>query len=411
MVLGLDVVLTQEVGDQREGKSVKEDALPLPDNPSGSVNEGRLTQTLEAKDLESPMSGRIVSNRKNGGAREDQIVSGRVWTRGDEPKRGKLVLWLSHPPSSFSAPVMVTSSLQVPTTRERVTLALRDIQREKHGSTMKDKTASEERTLRPTENSKTSNDCVAQGTRRTVGQSFTDGQESQTTEEIIPLTTRMDMECQTLLPSEGDFLIAGATPDKNDDGTRTAAASTASTVDTGNGTEGTRRIAVNRRFQPILLCGGSVDLRGSLRGFGDCRIVSRSSLGRRVIGRIYCTNWGDIVLDSERSASSALCISSGESHSSENLGQRDLGRKDCGTTRNCNGVCRTDFGERGELVVCEELARFLQGTYYRRLTAYGIWKNGIASRLSKSATGKKSKAGRYGRKGRSTARSGSPAGQ
>ena len=251
-------MLTHETGVQRVSKSVKGDALPLPDNPSDSVNEGRLTQTLEAKDLESPMSGRIVSNRKNGGAREDQIVSGRVWTRGDEPKRGKLVLWLSHPPSSFSAPVMVTSSLQVPTTRERVTLALQKIQRDKHGSTMKDKTASEERTLRPTENSKTSNDCVAQGTRRTVGQSFTDGQESQTTEEIIPLTTRMDMECQTLLPSEGDFLIAGATPekDKNDDGTRTAAASTASTAATGNATEGTRRIAVDRRFQPILLCGG-----------------------------------------------------------------------------------------------------------------------------------------------------------
>ena len=74
-------------------------------------------------------------------------------------------------------------------------------------------------------------------------------------------------------------------------------------------------------------------------------------------------------------------------------------------------VCGTDVGDKGGLAVCEELARFLQGTYSRRLTAYGIWKNGIASRLSKSATGKKSKAGRYGRKGRSTARSGSPAGQ
>ena len=28
------------------------DALPLPDNPSDSVNEGRLTQTLEEKDFE-----------------------------------------------------------------------------------------------------------------------------------------------------------------------------------------------------------------------------------------------------------------------------------------------------------------------------------------------------------------------
>ena len=141
-------------------------------------------------------------------------------------------------------------------TRERVMLALQKIQRDKHGSTMKDKTVSGERTLGPTENSKTSNDCVAQRTSRTMGQLLMDGQESQTTEEIIPLTTRMDMECQTLLPTEGTFPIqtAGATPDKNDDGTRTA--STASTVDTGNGTDGTRRMGADRRFQPILLCEG-----------------------------------------------------------------------------------------------------------------------------------------------------------
>ena len=83
MVLGLGDVLTHETEeDQRVLKSVKGDALPLPDNPSDSVNEGRLTQTLEAKDLESPMSGRTVSNQKNGGASEDQIVSGRFWTRG-----------------------------------------------------------------------------------------------------------------------------------------------------------------------------------------------------------------------------------------------------------------------------------------------------------------------------------------
>ena len=114
MVLGLDNVLTHETGEnQRVSKSVMEDALPLPDNPSDSENEGRLTQTLEAKDLESPMSGRIVLNQKNGGAREDQIVSVRVSTPGGEPKRGKLVVSLSHPPLSFSAPVMVTSSSQV----------------------------------------------------------------------------------------------------------------------------------------------------------------------------------------------------------------------------------------------------------------------------------------------------------
>ena len=113
MVLGLGDVLTHETEEnQRVSKSVKGDALPLPDNPSDSVNEGRLTQTLEAKDLESPMSGRTVSNRKNGGAREDQIVSGRVSTPGGEPteERKELVLSLSHPPSSFSAPVVVSSS-------------------------------------------------------------------------------------------------------------------------------------------------------------------------------------------------------------------------------------------------------------------------------------------------------------
>ena len=60
---------------------------------------------------------------------------------------------------------------------------------------------------------------------------------------------------------EGDFLIqtAGATPDKdkNDDGTRTAwTAWTAWTVYTGNGTEGSHRMAVDSRFQPILLCEG-----------------------------------------------------------------------------------------------------------------------------------------------------------
>ena len=83
MVLGLGDVLTHETEEnQRVLKSVMGDALPLPDNPSDSENEGRLTQTLEAKDLESPMSGRTVWNRKNGGARVDQIVSGRVWTPG-----------------------------------------------------------------------------------------------------------------------------------------------------------------------------------------------------------------------------------------------------------------------------------------------------------------------------------------
>ena len=95
---------------------------------------------------------------------------------------------------------------RMPSIRDWVLRALRDIQRDKHGSTMKDKTVSGERTLGLTENSKASNDCVAQGTSRVMGQSLTDGQESRTTEAILPLTTRMDMECQTLLPTtKGTF--------------------------------------------------------------------------------------------------------------------------------------------------------------------------------------------------------------
>ena len=62
-----------------------------------------------------------------------------------------------------------------------------------------------------------------------------------------------------------------------------------------------------------------MDLRGSLRGFGfdDCGIVSRSSLGRRVIDEMYCLKWGDIVLDSERNVPGSLCVSSGENHGCE----------------------------------------------------------------------------------------------
>ena len=63
-----------------------------------------------------------------------------------------------------------------------------------------------------------------------------------------------------------------------------------------------------------------MDLRGSLRGFVfvDCRIVWRSSLVRRVIGRMYSLKWGDIVLDSERNGTGSLYVSSVENHSCEN---------------------------------------------------------------------------------------------
>ena len=62
-----------------------------------------------------------------------------------------------------------------------------------------------------------------------------------------------------------------------------------------------------------------MDLRGSLRGFGfvDCGIVWRSSLVRRVIGRMYSLKWGDIVLDSERNGPDSLYVSSVDNHSSE----------------------------------------------------------------------------------------------
>ena len=63
-----------------------------------------------------------------------------------------------------------------------------------------------------------------------------------------------------------------------------------------------------------------MDLRGSLRGFGfvDCGIVWRSSLVRRVIGRMYSAKWGDIELDSERNGPGSLCISFGGNDGCEN---------------------------------------------------------------------------------------------
>ena len=76
-----------------------------------------------------------------------------------------------------------------------------------------------------------------------------------------PLRIEVPVKWSERINDEGDFPIqtAGTTPDKdrNDDGTRTAwTASTAWTVDTGNVTEGSHRMAVDGRFQPILLCEG-----------------------------------------------------------------------------------------------------------------------------------------------------------
>ena len=87
------------------------------------------------------------------------------------------------------------------------------------------------------------------------------------------------------------------------------------------------------------------------------------------------------------------------------------GRKNCEEIQAPGIGCEKFFGERSELVVCEELAKYLQSTHYDRLTLFGIWSKGIASRSKRWATGKKYKGGRHGRNRRSTARSRSPAGQ
>ena len=70
-----------------------------------------------------------------------------------------------------------------------------------------------------------------------------------------------------------------------------------------------------------------MDLSGSLRGFVfvDCGIVWRSSLVRRMIGRMYSLKWGDIVLDSKRNGPDSLYVSSGENHGCEDSGHVELG--------------------------------------------------------------------------------------
>ena len=66
-------------------------------------------------------------------------------------------------------------------------------------------------------------------------------------------------------------------------------------------------IAVDSRFRPYLLCKDSVDLRGSLRGLGDCGDISRGFLGRKIIERIDCADCGDIVKGSMRNGHS-FCV-------------------------------------------------------------------------------------------------------
>ena len=55
------------------------------------------------------------------------------------------------------------------------------------------------------------------------------------------------------------------------------------------------------------------------------------------------------------------------------LGEPWEGRKNCEEIlAPCIGR-RKSFGKKDKLVVCEELARCLQRTYYDRLTLYGMW--------------------------------------
>ena len=119
-----------------------------------------------------------------------------------------------------------------------------------------------------------------------------------------------------------------------------------------------------------------MDLRGLNRielnrgfGFVDCGIVLRSSLGWRMIERMHSLNCIDIVLELKKRRNEMDLI----------LFVLRLGRmmvlrtqviwicvemKDCERNWSMGSVCRRDFVFEGELVVCEELARFLQITYY-----------------------------------------------
>ena len=82
---------------------------------------------------------------------------------------------------------------------------------------------------------------------------------------------------------------------------------------------------------------------------------------RRVIGRIYCANWGDIVLDSKRNGTGSLYIGSGKGHGCEDPGQWDLCRKDCELKWTLGSDCRRAcVKEVSRLVGCEELSILLQ---------------------------------------------------
>ena len=115
---------------------------------------------------------------------------------------------------------------------------------------------------------------------------------------------------------------------KGDKGTRIVsttasmtANSTFSTADSGDACQISTHIAVDSRFLSILLCKDSVDLRGSLRGFGECGVILRGSLGRKVNERIDCADWSDIIKGSMRNRLGSVCTSSGKYHGWESLGK------------------------------------------------------------------------------------------
>ena len=97
--------------------------------------------------------------------------------------------------------------------------------------------------------------------------------------------------------------------------------STFSTADSGDACQVSTHIAVDSQFRPCLLCKDPVDMRGSLRGFGDCSVIPRGSLGRRVIQRIYCSDWRDIVKGSMRNGIGSVCTSSGENRGADSHGR------------------------------------------------------------------------------------------
>ena len=101
----------------------------------------------------------------------------------------------------------------------------------------------------------------------------------------------------------------------------TTANSTFSTADSRDACQISTHIAVDNRFLSILLCKDSVNLRSLLRGFGDCGVIPRGSLGRKVNEKIDCANWRDIVKGSMINGYGSVCTSSVEYHGSESLGK------------------------------------------------------------------------------------------